>query len=383
MRNVTRHIPSHGSGVSECIGGTAGFFLVMTWIIDSITLTQPTTAQQQQVVVNIALSIGMFVAAAVLGILLRRLLLQRLKKTVLDAWISQTLGVLVIVIPSILGLIGGLAIFNARFVVHIIAQSWSDNSSAYINDGGSIVQTLVIAAIGYGIARTIRAVTLRSMGTSRIDINIRTLFARVLYIIALCVTLAFLLTVWNVPIGIPVAVLGTFTVALTVALQDILRNLVAGFYILIERPFHIGDQVNITSGSVTYVGKVEDIQLRATVLRQTSGEEVSVPNIVIFSNAVINNTHFGERRSMLHLTIPQDDFDRDKTTSQILLLLKKYPEVMRQPEPIIMVTGYETGNILLNVRFWVATEQVIDISAIIYDLHHLLPAASIAVKEPM
>jgi small-conductance mechanosensitive channel len=123
--------------------------------------------------------------------------------------------------------------------------------------------------------------------------------------------------------------------------------------------------------------------LRATVLRQTSGEEVSVPNIVIFSNAVINNTHFGERRSMLQLTIPQDDFDRDKTTSQILLLLKKYPEVMGHPEPIIMVTGYETGTILLNVRFWVATEQVIDISAIIYDLHHLLPAASIAVKEPM
>lgn len=359
-----------------------GFFLAMTWITNSITLGTSLTTQQMGLV-NIVLSISMVVAAVGLGVLLRRLLIQRLKKTVWDAWIIQTLGVLVVVIPATLGLVGGLAIFNSPFVIATITTNWNLNEPRYMDDVGTIVQTIVVAVIGYGIARTIRAVTLHSMGTSRIDINIRTLLARVFYIIALCVTLAFLLSVWNIPIGVPVAVLGTFTVALTVALQDILKNLVAGFYILVERPFHIGDQVNITSGAVTYIGKVEDIQLRTTILRQTSGEEVSVPNLVIFSNAVINNTHFGERRSMLLLTIPQDDFDRDKTTSQILHLLKSYNEVMESPEPIIMVNGYESGNILLNVRFWVATEQVIDISAIIYELHHLLPQASIAVKEPM
>lgn len=355
----------------------------MTRIIDSITLAQPPSPTQPNVMVTIALSIGMVVAAAGLGILLRRLLIQRLKKTVWDGWIIQTLGTLVVIIPSILGLIGGIAVFNAHFVVSAITDSWSRNQSAYTDDISNIIKTAIIAAIGYGISRTIRAVTLHSMGTSRIDINIRTLLARVFYIIALCVTLAFLLSVWNVPIGVPVAVLGTFTVALTVALQDILKNLVAGFYILVERPFHIGDQVNITSGAITYVGKVEDIQLRTTILRLTSGEEVSVPNLVIFSNAVINNTHFGERRSMLLLTIPQDDFDRDKTTSQILLLLKGYDQVMERPEPLVMVNGYDAGNILLNVRFWVATEQVIDISTILYELHHLLPQASIAVKEPL
>jgi small conductance mechanosensitive channel len=357
-----------------------GFFLHMILIIESI---MPVAAIPTKVVDALALSIGMVVAAAGLGVLLRRLLIHRLKKTVWDAWIVQTLGVLVVVIPSLLGFIGGLAIFNASFVADALNQSWNNGHPTYLNSIGSIVQTVLIAVIGYGIARTIKAVTLHSMGTSRIDINIRTLFARVLYIIALCVTLAFLLTVWNIPIGVPVAVLGTFTVALTVALQDILKNLVAGFYILVERPFHIGDQVNITSGAVTYVGKVEDIQLRTTILRLTSGEEVSVPNLVIFSNAVINNTHFGERRSMLLLTIPQDDFKRDETTSQILLLLKSYNEVMERPEPIVMVNGYEAGNILLNVRFWVATEQVIDISTILYELHHLLPQASIAVKEPV
>jgi small-conductance mechanosensitive channel len=299
----------------------------------------------------------------------------------LDAWIIQALGVLVIAIPTILGIIGGLAIFNASFVLAALASIIKPDK---LFDGVSnIAVTALIAALGYGIARTIRVVALRSLGTSRIDINIRILFARVLYIIALCVTLAFLLSVWNVPIGIPVAVLGTFTVALTVALQDILKNLVAGFYILVERPFHIGDQVNITSGAITYVGKVEDIQLRTTILRQTSGEEVSVPNLVIFSNAVINNTHFSERRSVVLLTMPQEDFQRDETTSQIMLLLKNYDLVMEHPEPVVMVSGYDAGKILLDIRFWVATAQTIDISAIIYELHHLLPQASIAHKEPV
>ncbi|WP_161982177.1 mechanosensitive ion channel family protein [Dictyobacter alpinus] len=333
--------------------------------------------------INIILGAIAIAASVVLGILLRRLLVRRLQKTVLDNWIVQTLGALVIIVPVILGLIGAIAIFNASFVVAALQQNVFKDPKPTINLSWSLIQTALILALGNGIARTLRAMMMRSLGSSRMDINMRTLMARVLYIVVLSITGFLILSVWNIPVAVPVAVLSAFTVAITVAFQDILKNLVAGFYILMERPFYIGDQINITSGMITYVGKVEDIQLRATLLRLTSGEEVSVPNLFIFSNAVINNTHFGERRSILVLTMPQEEFDRDGTTSKILLLLKEYPEVMSKPEPAVMVDGYEDGKISLQARFWVATGQMIDISQVVYELHNLFPTANISIKEPV
>ncbi|GCE20303.1 mechanosensitive ion channel family protein [Dictyobacter kobayashii] len=333
--------------------------------------------------IQIAIGSATIIAALGLGLLLRRLLVRRLHKTVLDNWIIQTLGALVIIIPTLLGVIGALAIFNASFIITTLTENVFKNPQAAIPVSWSLIETVLILVLGNGVARTVRAMMVRSLGTSRVDINMRTFFARVLYIIILSITGFFILSVWNVPIGIPVAVLSAFTVTITVAFQDILKNLVAGFYILVERPFYIGDQINITSGMITYVGKVEDIQLRATRLRLTSGEEVSVPNLFIFSNAVINNTHFGERRSLLLLTMPQEDFDRDETSSKILMLLKEYHEVMTKPDPAVMVNSYEEGKVSLQIRFWVATGQIIDISTVVYELHNLFPNADISVKEPI
>jgi small-conductance mechanosensitive channel len=128
---------------------------------------------------------------------------------------------------------------------------------------------------------------------------------------------------------------------------------------------------------------VEDIQLRATRLRLISGEEVSVPNLLIFGNAVINNTHYGERRSILEVTLPVAEFSREETNSLILQALDGYEEVMAKPEPAVMIVLYAEGKVTLHVRFWVATGQIIDISSVMYELHELLPTANISVKEPV
>ena len=336
------------------------------------------------IALNTGLSVLMIVAAIVLGLLLRRLLIRRLVGSVLDNWITQTLGALIVVIPTILGLIGALATWNVQLVLHFFGGSKAFNPDNLLNLSGTVVQTLIIAALGYGIARTIRAWTLRGLSSTRMDINMRTFIARLLYFVVVSVTIVSILLVWQVPVGIPIAVLGTFTVMLTVALQDVLRNLIAGFYILIERPFFIGDQICVTApGMPKYVGKVEDIQLRATILRMPSGEEVSVPNIFIFSNPVLNNTHYGERRSILEIGLQTDSFTREETNSKLLALLKGRREVENKPEPAVMVSRYIENKIYFQLRFWVKSGQIIDISDVIFEIHELLPGADIAVIEPI
>jgi small conductance mechanosensitive channel len=72
------------------------------------------------------------------------------------------------------------------------------------------------------------------------------------------------------------------TVAITLALQDVLRNFVSGLYLLIERPFEVGDTIEVSGQQ----GVIEDVEIRTTIMRTASGDRVIVPNGVLFSSIV-------------------------------------------------------------------------------------------------
>jgi small-conductance mechanosensitive channel len=87
-------------------------------------------------------------------------------------------------------------------------------------------------------------------------------------------------------LGVQLSALATFvglgTVAITLFLQDIARNLISGVYLLIERPFQVGDTIDVDGEE----GVIEDIELRTTIMRNAEGERVIVPNAVIFNSIV-------------------------------------------------------------------------------------------------
>ncbi len=331
--------------------------------------------------IQVLLNIATIALAIGVGLLLRQILVRRLRQTVLDNWIIQTLGI-VVIIPALI--LGGLVI-PIIWKPEIIFAYWQGlqgqlqadkiNLSALVTN---IFETLLLLGLGIGVARTIQAVTIRGLGENRIDINIRTLIGRIFYIIILIFAAFWILSIWQISIGVPIAVISVITVAVTVAIQDILKDLVAGFYILIERPFHIGDQIS----TATYVGKVVDVQLRATKLRLVSGEEVTIPNSLVFASPVTNNSYYGERRATITVTLTEDAFIRDETQQHILKTLQEIEHVMVKPEPSVLLTGYTLEKkVTLLVRFWVASGQLSVVSDVVYTLHKILPEAELGVTE--
>ncbi|MEX2235967.1 MAG: mechanosensitive ion channel domain-containing protein [Dehalococcoidia bacterium] len=77
-------------------------------------------------------------------------------------------------------------------------------------------------------------------------------------------------------------VLGAGALAITLSLQDLLRNVVAGVYVAVERPFDIGSRVRVADQT----GTIEDIGVRVTRMRTDEGSEVLVPNLVFFTSPV-------------------------------------------------------------------------------------------------
>ena len=125
--------------------------------------------------------------------------------------------------------------------------------------------------------------------------------------------------------------LGVSGVAIGFAFKDIFQNLLAGLLILITRPFRIGDQ--IVSGE--HEGTVEDIQVRATLLRTYDNRRVVIPNSELYTNRVIVNTAYDRRRLAVTVGIGYGD-DIAQAKRIILDTLAGVEEIRSDPAPAVL-----------------------------------------------
>ena len=82
------------------------------------------------------------------------------------------------------------------------------------------------------------------------------------------------------------------TIVASFGVQDVLKDYVSGYYVLLERHMRVGDRISM-EGVVS--GTVEQIKLRVTLLKTESGDLVVVPNSELFNKAVLVNVRAAER----------------------------------------------------------------------------------------
>lgn len=110
-------------------------------------------------------------------------------------------------------------------------------------------------------------------------------------------TLGILLLLSNLGISITplLTALGVGSLAVALALQDTLTNLFAGFYMLLNRQIEVGDWIKLDSGQE---GKIHDIGLRSTGLKDPSNNMVLIPNAKL-AQAIVTNYSLGEKEMVV------------------------------------------------------------------------------------
>ncbi len=180
------------------------------------------------------------------------------------------------------------------------------------------------------------------------------------------------------------ALLGTLGfggVAIGFAFKDIFQNLLAGLLILVTRPFRIGDQ--IVSGP--HEGTVEDIQIRATLIRTYDNRRVVIPNSELFTGRVVVNTAYDRRRIAVNVGIGYGD-DVEQARALILQSLREVNGILPDPAPQVLVRELGDFSVNLEVRFWidppVRREVVETQDAVLERLKSVLPANGIDLPLP-
>ena len=146
-----------------------------------------------------------------------------------------------------------------------------------------VILALIVAVATLIVAARLRDGTFGFFKGRRGDFSLAILLGRVVYFLILFVWLIVVLRVFGVDATALVATLGVVGLAISLAMQDVLKNVFAGVYLLIERPFRPGEMVKVRD----FVGVVETIDLRTTTLR-ADGEVIYVPNAILFAEVLVN-----------------------------------------------------------------------------------------------
>jgi small conductance mechanosensitive channel len=150
-------------------------------------------------------------------------------------------------------------------------------------DYADLIKGVIAFALAWAVAHLLRDLISRALNRRGIRRDMVLLTTRVVYIILLSLGLLAFLSL-TLQVG-EFALTGFLTAALVtgLGLQDLFRNYVSGFYILLERNVKVGDVIE--SGG--YTGEVTDVRMRVTYLRGESGELIVVPNGELFGKTVM------------------------------------------------------------------------------------------------
>ncbi|BAZ46060.1 hypothetical protein NIES4102_30880 [Chondrocystis sp. NIES-4102] len=178
-----------------------------------------------------------------------------------------------------------------------------------------------------------------------------------------------------------IATLGLSTVAIGFAFQDIFKNFLAGILILIQRPFHIDDQIIIGN----YEGTVERIDIRTTLLRTYDGEMILLPNSEVFTSAVRVRTAFKQRRTDIEVGISYDA-SLPQARDILLQTIAQVEGVVADIPPEIDIVSFDDSCINFVVRYWTSSRQPqvrqIQTKAMIA-IKKALDAANISIAYPV
>ena len=151
-----------------------------------------------------------------------------------------------------------------------------------------------------------------------------------------------------------IATAGLASIAIGFAFQDIFENFFAGILILLNFPFHAGDFIEVDG----LTGKVEDITIRMTKLRQTSGELLLIPNATIFKGNVNVLTNKPKRRIELAVGIAYGE-DVGEGRQVILDAVKACDTVDQSGDfPEVLASGFGASSIDFDVIWWTKSSPI-------------------------
>ncbi len=244
-------------------------------------------------------------------------------------------------------LVGGGVIFAAHEVFKLIEDHWGVVErilpySGFVNvilAGIIMVKILQIATYNFLFFNS------RKAGVPQLLVNIISL------LLSLVVMSLILTEIFEVKITSVLATSAVLSVVLGLAMQDTLGNLFAAISLQIDKPFSIGDWIELRNGSERISGQVTEISWRATVLLAITDEPITIPNRNLAQWQILNFN--AQERPFIRSLAFRFPFEGDLELARAALLeaARSDSAVLRDPEPMAMVSEITESWVLVKLIY--------------------------------
>lgn len=212
----------------------------------------------------------------------------------------------------------------------------------------NILMAAVIVFVGRMVVQWLVKLSRKLMVRANIDPILTNFISTIAKVLLLVFVIIAALDQLGVNTTSIVALLAAAGLAVGLALKDSLQNFAAGVMLITQRPFKLGDFVEVAGE----MGIVEKISIFSTLMRSGDNLEIIVPNGHIYADTITNYSARDTRRIDMIFSIGYDD-DLKLAKTLMTNIVTAHEKVHTDPAPIIRVAELADSSVDFQVRPWV------------------------------
>ena len=226
---------------------------------------------------------------------------------------------------------------------------WFYNLGYFATD--RLLPAAIIFAVGVLLIRVVLKLAAAILEKSKLDPVAHGLILKAVRVVLYILLGLIVASKMGIDVSGIVALASVLTLAISLAVQDLLTNLVSGFTLLYTKPFVAEDFVEIAGQS----GTVKEIGLTYTKLQTPDNKMVSIPNGAVTSAQIVNYTVTGTRRVDISICV---SYDMDpNTVIGALVKAGKVPTALADPAPFAAVKNYGESTVEYVLQVWSSADD--------------------------
>jgi len=235
----------------------------------------------------------------------------------------------------------------------INTQKLIDKLMDFLSEFGvRIISSILILIIGFKIVNIIVKLIKKGRAFNKIDKSVQSFLLSFISITLKTLVVITIISNLGIPMTSIITIFGSAAVAIGLALQGGLTNLVGGILILIFKPFKVGDWIETTSGS----GSVKEINTFYTVLDNLDNTRIVLPNGELANTSIKNYSYNGERKLCMDFSVSYES-DIDKVKSILKKVIDNEEMILKDKEIFIRLTNHADSALIFTTRVWTKNEN--------------------------
>ena len=241
----------------------------------------------------------------------------------------------------------------------------------------TVIRVILTLAIGIPLIIFVRKLV-QKLVRNRLSPQSEQLVVRIVYYSLALILVVMVLNEFGFKVSALLGAAGIIGIAVGFASQTSISNIISGIFLISEKPFVIGDVIEV--GSI--IGEIQSIDLLSLKLKTVDNKFVRVPNETVIKTEVTNLTRFPARRVDIKITVSYKE-NLKKVQELLIKIAEEEPKALKEPQAIVRVDSFGDSGIDFIFGVWGKTSELFSLKTeIMMRIKETFEAENIEIPYP-